>query len=296
MRAKVVERAAARALRRDGRAIRQIADTLGVAQSSVSVWVRDIVPDAPVAEPAPIIRANRPAATAGATKCCARCQTMKSVAEFNRNGTGLTAWCRDCYRTYHQGRRAERRAVKVKQLARARAHVLSVVARAHCTDCGLCDAVVMEFDHVEDKQSTITRLVSGAANPRRLDEEIARCEIVCVNCHRRRTALRAGHRRSLTRWWEAPPPPGRTRARNTAVMYSWLESAGCADCGTRELCVLEFDHVRGKTGNVSDLARDGCSVARLRAEIARCEVRCANCHRRRTAADWGHYRTHRGAS
>lgn len=149
----------------------------------------------------------------------------------------------------------------------------------------------MEFDHVGVKRSSVARLLANGFGPQRLDAEIARCEIVCVNCHRRRTAQRGGHRRALERWWESPPPPGRSRARNIAVAYSALDGAGCTDCGTHELCVLDFDHISGKTANVIDLARSGCSVERLRTEIARCEIRCANCHRRRTSSGAGDYRT-----
>jgi hypothetical protein len=62
------------------------------------------------------------------------------------------------------------------------------------------------------------------------------------------------------------------------------------DCGTHELCLLDFDHVQGKHDSVMRMAAGGCSERRLRAEIARCVVRCANCHRRRTALQFGYYR------
>ncbi|HUG84890.1 MAG TPA: hypothetical protein VMM13_10010, partial [Euzebya sp.] len=42
-RGKVVERQRARELRADGRTLQAIADELGVAKASVSVWVRDVV-------------------------------------------------------------------------------------------------------------------------------------------------------------------------------------------------------------------------------------------------------------
>lgn len=61
-----------------------------------------------------------------------------------------------------------------------------------------------------------------------------------------------------------------------------LLASHCVDCGDSRLIVLDFDHVGPKAGNVTDLARRGCSVRRLEAETAQCEVRCANCHRRRT--------------
>jgi hypothetical protein len=62
-----------------------------------------------------------------------------------------------------------------------------------------------------------------------------------------------------------------------------LAKSQCLDCHTTDLAVLEFDHVRGeKIADISLLVRNGHSLARLQAEIAKCEVRCANCHRRRT--------------
>jgi hypothetical protein len=46
--------------------------------------------------------------------------------------------------------------------------------------------------------------------------------------------------------------------------------------------VLEFDHLHSKDFNISDAARKGVSMKKLNAEIAKCEVRCSNCHRRKT--------------
>ncbi len=44
---------------------------------------------------------------------------------------------------------------------------------------------------------------------------------------------------------------------------------------------MEFDHVtQAKLGNVSELL--DLPTARLLAEIGRCELVCANCHRQRT--------------
>ena len=48
--------------------------------------------------------------------------------------------------------------------------------------------------------------------------------------------------------------------------------------------VMDFDHL-GKTEkkfNISDVIRRGYSKATILAEIAKCELVCANCHRQRT--------------
>jgi len=54
------------------------------------------------------------------------------------------------------------------------------------------------------------------------------------------------------------------------------------------MAVLEFDHVRGvKRAEVAQMA--GYSLKAARDEIAKCEVRCGNCHRRKTIRERGHW-------
>lgn len=61
------------------------------------------------------------------------------------------------------------------------------------------------------------------------------------------------------------------------------KARGCVDCGEKDLRVLDFDHVRGvKRAVVSMLINRRSSVRRIYEEIDKCDVRCANCHRRTT--------------
>jgi hypothetical protein len=64
----------------------------------------------------------------------------------------------------------------------------------------------------------------------------------------------------------------------------------CVDCGESDTEVLDFDHLRDKTSDVSTLIQSSVSWKTLAEEIAKCEVRCANCHRRRTARTGNYYR------
>lgn len=73
------------------------------------------------------------------------------------------------------------------------------------------------------------------------------------------------------------------RIRNKKFVDDFLLKNPCVDCNERDLIVLEFDHVRGKKKmNISDAVRRGWSIESIKNEMDKCEVRCANCHRRIT--------------
>jgi 5-methylcytosine-specific restriction endonuclease McrA len=74
----------------------------------------------------------------------------------------------------------------------------------------------------------------------------------------------------------------KARVRIRAFITAHLKANPCVDCGETDTIVLEFDHLKDKDFNLSDAARKGVSIKKLNAEIAKCEVRCANCHRRKT--------------
>ena len=72
------------------------------------------------------------------------------------------------------------------------------------------------------------------------------------------------------------------RDRTRAFINNYLKTNPCVDCGETDIIVLEFDHIRDKDFNLSDAARNGVGIKKLKDEIAKCEVRCANCHRKKT--------------
>ena len=70
----------------------------------------------------------------------------------------------------------------------------------------------------------------------------------------------------------------RETVRNYVLAY--LKDHPCVDCGETDPIVLEFDHLRDKVFNISEASKYGFD--RIKEEIDKCEVRCANCHRRKT--------------
>jgi hypothetical protein len=280
---KRTQRVEARRLREEGCSLREIARRLDVALSTASLWTRDVArPSVAVLPPAP--------AVAGERRRCPRCARELPLSSLNRRQW----WCRECFRSYyedgaeHHRRRAN--ALKARRVGEARAFVMDVLRRTPCADCGEEDPVVLEFDHVGDKRAHVSTLVARGVRVARIGAEVERCEVVCACCHRRRTAQRAGWRRLSgdligVRWRSS------RHERNVRYVFGALATSACMDCGEADMCVLDFDHVGEKSGMVMRLARNEISLARLSAEIGRCEVRCANCHRRRTAAAAAYFTT-----
>jgi len=110
------------------------------------------------------------------------------------------------------------------------------------------------------------------------------CQRLYSRDHYRRNAKAHNQRRMANQ--------RRYLVRNSALMVDYLIGRSCVDCGEGDPTVLEFDHVRGrKSFDVSTMVRGGFSWQRILLEIAKCELRCANCHRRQTAARfWKHRR------
>lgn len=81
------------------------------------------------------------------------------------------------------------------------------------------------------------------------------------------------------------------RIRNTQFLWDFLKRNPCIDCGEADPIVLDLDHIRDKVINVSDLVQQAGSIERIQEEINKCEVRCANCHRRKTSKQFDWYKS-----
>jgi hypothetical protein len=86
-----------------------------------------------------------------------------------------------------------------------------------------------------------------------------------------------------------------TLTRHRERLQQYLETHPCVDCGEDDIRCLEFDHrdPSQKLANVSALVAMHVRWERILAEIAKCDVRCASCHAKRTAEQrnsWRHQR------
>lgn len=140
------------------------------------------------------------------TKRCIDCKKSKTPQEFNKNAArkdGLQNRCRLCDQqrargNYRAAGGQRREAIYNKRLELRRGKqkfVFDYLCNHPCIECGEADPLVLEFDHLDPKKKDahISELVYHASW-KRLEAEIAKCEIRCANCHRRKTAHQLG-------WW-----------------------------------------------------------------------------------------------
>jgi hypothetical protein len=186
---------------------------------------------------------------------------------------------------YAQNR--EREITRVRHRQDATKGFLRQLREVPCVDCGGRFAPhQMDFDHRDPSEKSFT-LCSGCAalkNRRQILAEAAKCDVVCANCHRLRSRRR--HRQWLASRTPAVSPRiegQRERWRHRADILDQLRSVPCADCGGRfAQCSMDFDH-RDPSMKIKSVSRMIFgSIDRMLAEVEKCDIVCANCHRLRT--------------
>jgi hypothetical protein len=138
---------------------------------------------------------------------CGRCNREKPLNEFawRRKHKGQRDnYCQPCRAAYHREHYLKNRQKYIDSAAARRRRILDErvtflvehFRENPCADCGEDDVLVLEFDHIEDKEFPISKGLREK-NWEALLAEMAKCEVVCANCHRRRTARRVGSIRLL---------------------------------------------------------------------------------------------------
>jgi hypothetical protein len=189
---------------------------------------------------------------------------------------------------YRRNRDLELQRVRVRQAGMV--ELLRDLRRVACADCGgRCKPYQMDFDH-RDPSTKLFKVMSGRAmlmSTKRVMAEVAKCDVVCVNCHRVRTRDGARSRARKTPS-TAPSQVARTqRWIQQAGLLNDIRDVPCMDCGGRfAACAMDFDHRDPSTKRFAVRRMVGrATTEAILAEIAKCDIVCANCHRERTMQD-----------
>lgn len=119
---------------------------------------------------------------------------LDSFGKWTKSKDGLYYKCKDCRRAYdkaHYKNNPQRRQLvrEVDQRNRLvnRERVIELKKNGKCFDCGLRNWIVLEFDHLRDKEFNISDMIRHSRSWKSIQLEIDKCDLVCANCHRIRT-------------------------------------------------------------------------------------------------------------
>jgi hypothetical protein len=115
-----------------------------------------------------------------------------------------------------------------------------------CVDCSEGDLRVLQFDHLPqfEKKFDIGRSVTGSTRSwESIESEMLKCEVVCANCHQKRTGARSGWRKHLLEVGTYTSPEGLyDKTRKFRVEHGGgvkgRRDCGCNPCRTKK---LEYD-------------------------------------------------------
>jgi len=127
-------------------------------------------------------------------KTCPKCQTAKELDRFAMKNpkTGLrSSECKDCHKVYRDAYYAANKRQEINRVTARRSRIYdqleALKTKLVCTRCPENHIACLDFHHLnpEDKDINVSQAVSAGWSFERIQQEIAKCEVLCANCHRK---------------------------------------------------------------------------------------------------------------
>ena len=144
----------------------------------------------------------------GVSKQCYRCQATKDTSEFHkysRNRDGLQPYCRSCkrdidkelYKKYPRRTYEHNRA----NIQRNRMWLYNFLKTKQCEweGCTVNDPDMLVLDHLnpDEKRDHVSTMVASSFSLKSIQEEIAKCRVLCANHHQKHTIQQFGYKKWL---------------------------------------------------------------------------------------------------
>lgn len=130
-------------------------------------------------------------------KACPQCKKNKDFEEFHRSSTrkdGVSSWCKKCEAKKARERRTPELKKRYRQndeenrlKRKAALRKIADDAKGPCADCGIrYHPCAMDFHHIDSntKHREVSKMIGLGASQENLRAEIAKCIVLCSNCHR----------------------------------------------------------------------------------------------------------------
>lgn len=126
-------------------------------------------------------------------KKCPKCNNEKEISAFGTSKCrkdGLQIYCKLCRKDYDAEYNRRRDLKKKNSVQRKREHSIRLWVRTQLKQkscsCGESRIECLDFHHLRDKKYNVSSMYS--LSKEKILEEVAKCEILCANCHRVITA------------------------------------------------------------------------------------------------------------
>lgn len=116
-------------------------------------------------------------------KKCPRC---KIGTEFHKGAWYCKACCNEKSRIWHSKREnLDRRNKAVQARMKIRKQEIIDKFGGKCLDCGgIFPSAVYDFHHLDPNEKEYNPSYMAKMNPKRAEEELKKCVLLCANCHR----------------------------------------------------------------------------------------------------------------
>jgi hypothetical protein len=223
-------------------------------------------------------------------KQCTKCLISKDENEFSKHlsyADGLSYWCRECWKSY-------RKEYRESNLSEARQYTndwrasrvqwfQDLKSNIPCVDCGqIYEPYCMDYDHIlsrGNKIKSVSRMVMNNTPKEVIIAEIEKCDLICLLCHNKRTYDRFNNELGNDRKY----PPH--MQRNIGIINAFKVHP-CTICGQQyEHYNMQIDHINPTTKLYDVCQLKSRKVEILLTELAKCQVLCALCHRRKSVLE-----------
>lgn len=149
---------------------------------------------------------------------CTKCQEEKLDELFAKN----KGYCKKCHSEYMKEYFKKNPEKKNKnyqyakksgpKLRNQKLEFVWKLKQVPCKDCGLrFHPYIMDFDHLpgSKKEFAVSVMASRKKPEASILKEASKCDVVCSNCHRKRTILRLYGTEDFEKWagWDLNPRP-----------------------------------------------------------------------------------------
>ena len=219
-------------------------------------------------------------------KRCSQCnkpQPLKNFHKAARQSDGLRPECRICHNE------------KKKIAERIRSAIMKLWFEGkQCVDCGETDVRVLQNDHIENNKShwntgTNIRCLMQNSTPNIVDE-LKKCEIVCIHCHRLRTFQRLEEHKTIKLNHTNNDIYDQYSMKRSLANEYKIAIGKCQICDFWDplhLFLFDFDHrnPKEKILSISAMVHQHKPINMIIEEITKCDLLCAKCHMIKTSIE-----------